>query len=34
MNGFQKMEKIKAAPSNDLDLPEGPQVQDILSIHE
>ena len=24
MNGFQKVEKIKAAPSNDLDLPEGP----------
>ncbi|WP_221273200.1 hypothetical protein [Tunturiibacter gelidoferens] len=33
MNGFQKVEEIKAAPSNDLDLPEGPQVQDILSIH-
>jgi hypothetical protein len=33
MNGFQKVEKIKAAPSNDLDLPEGPQIQDILSIH-
>jgi hypothetical protein len=27
MNGFQKVEKIKAAPSNDLDLPEGPQIQ-------
>jgi hypothetical protein len=34
MNGFQKIEKIKGAPSNDLDLPEGPQIQDILSIHE
>jgi hypothetical protein len=34
MNGFQKVEKIKAAPSNDLDLPEGPQIQDILSIHK
>jgi hypothetical protein len=34
MNGFQKMEKIKAAPSNDLDLPGGPQIQNILSIHE
>jgi hypothetical protein len=34
MNGFQKVEKIKAAPSNDLDLPEGPQIQDILSFHE
>jgi hypothetical protein len=33
MNGFQKVEKMKAAPSNDLDLPEGPQIQDILSIH-
>ncbi|HTW81017.1 MAG TPA: hypothetical protein VME23_15830 [Terracidiphilus sp.] len=34
MNGFQKVEKIKASPSNDLDLPEGPQIQDILSIHK
>jgi hypothetical protein len=34
MNGFQKVEKIEAAPSNDLDLPEGPQIQDILSIHK
>jgi hypothetical protein len=34
MNGFQKVEEIKAAPSNDLNLPEGPQVQDILPIHE
>jgi hypothetical protein len=34
MNGFEKVEKIKAAPPNDLDLPEGPQIQDILSIHE
>jgi hypothetical protein len=34
MNGFQKVEKIKADPSNDLDLPEGPQIQDIFSIHE
>jgi hypothetical protein len=33
MNGFQKVEKIKAAPSNDLDLPERPQIQDVLSIH-
>ena len=29
MNGFQKVVKIKAAPSNDLDLPVGPQIQDI-----
>jgi hypothetical protein len=34
MYGFQKVEKIVAAPSNDLDLPERPQVQDILPIHE
>jgi hypothetical protein len=34
MNGFQKVEEIKAAPSNDLYLPEGPQIQEILSIHE
>jgi hypothetical protein len=34
MNGFQEVEKIKTAPSNDLDLPEGPQIQDILSFHE
>jgi hypothetical protein len=34
MNGLQKVEEIEAAPSNDLDLPERPQVQDILSIHE
>src|SRR5579862_5878631 len=33
MNHFQKVEKIIAAPSNDLDLPEGLQVQDILPIH-
>jgi hypothetical protein len=34
MNGFQKVEKVIAAPPNDLDLPERPQVQDTLSIHE
>jgi len=34
MNGFQKVEKIEAAPSNDLDSPEGPQIQDILSTHD
>jgi hypothetical protein len=34
MNGFQKVEKIIAAPSNDLDLPERPRVQDILPVHE
>jgi hypothetical protein len=34
MNGFQKVEKIKADPSNDLDLPEGPQIHDIISVHE
>jgi hypothetical protein len=34
MNGFQKVEKIIAAPSKDLDLPERPQIQGILAIHE
>jgi hypothetical protein len=34
MNGFQKGEKIKAAPSDDLDLPEGPEIQDTLSFHD
>jgi hypothetical protein len=34
MNRFQKVVKVKAALSNDLDLPEGPQIQDILSFHE
>jgi hypothetical protein len=34
MNRFQEVEQIKAAPPNDLDLPEGPQIQDVPSIHE
>jgi len=34
MNGLQKVEEIEAAPPNDLDLPEGPQIQGVLSIHE
>src|SRR5580698_5695523 len=34
MNGFQKVKKIKTAPSNDLDLPEGSQIQNIFSVHE
>lgn len=33
MNGFQKVEKIKAASSNDLNFPEGPQIQNFLSLH-
>jgi hypothetical protein len=33
MNGFQKVEKIKADPSNDLDLPERSQIHDVLSTH-
>jgi hypothetical protein len=34
MNRLHKVEKIKAAPSNDLDLPKGPQIQEILPFHE
>ena len=34
MNRFQKVEKIKAAPSDDLGFPEGPQIQNILSFHD
>ena len=34
MNRFQKVVKIKATPANDLDLPEGSQMQGIISIHE
>jgi hypothetical protein len=34
MNGFQEVEKKIAHPSNDLDLPEGSQIQDVLAIHE
>jgi hypothetical protein len=34
MNGFQKVEKIKAAPSDNLDFPKGSQIQGIISIHE
>jgi hypothetical protein len=33
MNRFEKIEKIEAAPSDDLDLPKGPQIQESLSIH-
>ena len=34
MNGFQKVEKIKAAPSNDLDLPERPKTHDAIPFHD
>jgi hypothetical protein len=34
VNRFQKIVEIKAAPSNDLDLPEGSYMQGIISIHE
>jgi hypothetical protein len=34
MNRFQKVVKVKTAPSDDLDFPKGPQIQGIFSIHE
>ena len=34
MDGFQKVEKIKAAPSDDLDFPKRSQIQGAILIHE